>query len=324
MEINFRNINLISTNIRNVISKLDSKHDEFNSRESTNYSSKNIQSYKNLINDIQFNSLTRVQQSVLVKELLNLPKDIKDLLALLTFNNSDNVAVQKMLNDINKLIMFSDIQQILNTNSKEMLNKLIKLIQPTPGNIQNIDQLKEIISTIQAVIPSANMTNNELLKNVILLYLPWLPLVQPQDLSVEYDRKSNEEEQEENASLLIYISTENIGRLKGIITSNANYSLNIQIECINYDESIKKYLEIINKRVNEEIKSNNLSAKSEMSISKSKELNKTERREISIHSGAGISPKMLMTAYILTRVVFELDESISLNKNREKMMQEKS
>jgi len=324
MEINFRNIKLNSSNIKNVTNKPDSSLESFDSKAPQHSLSKDIPLYNSSINNIRFNNLTRNEHAILVRELLNLPGDIKELLALLNSTNTDNIADQKFLNEINKLILFSDIQKILNASSKEIFNKLIKLIQPTPGNIQNTDQLKEILNTMQSIIPSVHMSNNEVLKSIILLYLPGLPLIQPQDISVEYEKNNKSEEQEDDISLIIYITTENIGRLKGIISQDINNNLNIQIECMNYDDSIKEYIENIHKRVNEEIKLNKIPVKSEIISYKSKEINKTERREISVQPGSGISPKVLLASYILTRVVFEVDERISLNKNREKMVQEKS
>ncbi|MDD3013079.1 MAG: hypothetical protein PHC34_05190 [Candidatus Gastranaerophilales bacterium] len=324
MEINFRNINLNNASIKNVTNKSDSNLESFNSKDHPAIANGNIPTPKHSTINVQFNSLTRIEQSVLIRELLNLPKEIKELLELLTNNNGNNKTLTKLINDINQLVMFSDIQKVLNTNAKDLINKLLKLIQPTPGNIQNIDQLKEIIGIIQTMIPSANMPNNEILKNIILLYLPWLPLIQPQEISIEYEKKKNSEEKDEDISLIIYITTENIGRLKGFISLNSDNKLNIQIESLNYDESIKEYLEIIHKRVEEEINSNKIPAKTEIISYKSKELKKSERREIALQPVSGISPKILMAAYLVTRVVFELDENISLNKKREKMIQEKS
>jgi hypothetical protein len=174
------------------------------------------------------------------------------------------------------------------------------------------------------MIPTANMPNNEVLKNIILLYLPRIPLVQPQDISIELEKRESPEEQDEDTIMIIYLSTENIGRLKGIIALNKDNNLNIQIQSINYDDNIKEYLELIHKKVDEEIKLNKLSAKSEINSYKSRELNKSERREIAIQTCSGISPKIMMATYIITRVVFEVDENISLLKNRERMVQDKS
>jgi hypothetical protein len=324
MEINFRNINMNSANIKNVINKSDSNLESSHSKQLPNTSPENIPVNKSSTNNVRFNSLTRIEQSYLIRELLNLPKEIRELLALLTTNNNEGIVNADTLSNVKQLILFSEIQKILNTNSKEILNKLIKLIQPTPGNIQNIDQLKEIISIVQSMIPTANMPNNEVLKNIILLYLPWIPLVQPQDISIELEKRESPEEQDEDTIMIIYLSTENIGRLKGIIALNKDNNLNIQIQSINYDDNIKEYLELIHKKVDEEIKLNKLSAKSEINSYKSRELNKSERREIAIQTCSGISPKIMMATYIITRVVFEVDENISLLKNRERMVQDKS
>jgi len=322
MEINFRNINVNSQNIKNQPAKPDSGAENFSAKGQAVNGSGQMQSYTVSMFNLHFNVLTKMQQSVLIRDLLNLPKEIGELLALLTFSNSINPEMAKQANELNQLILMADIQNILNANSKELLNKLLKLIQPTPGNIQNFDQLKEIINTIQKFIPGQNATNNEILKNVVLLYLPWLPLTQPQDISIEYEKKQLDEEKED-VTLVIYITTENIGRLKSIIKLDKNFNLKILIESLNYDESIKEYIQLIDKKVNEEIKSSKIPAKTEINSYKLKELNKSERREVSVQSGSSsISPKILMAAYIVTKVIFELDESITLKKKRKNMVQE--
>jgi hypothetical protein len=320
MEINFRNINLNNQGVKNVAPKSDAGVEGFSMRETSQSSQRQLTSQQVLSNNVHFNVLTRAEQAVLLRDMMNLPKEITSLLALLAFNNTDSKLLQELFADMTKLILISDIQKVLDTNSKDLLNKLLKLIQPTPGNIQNVDQLKDLISTMQGLIPAFNSPNNEVLKSVILLYLPWLPLVQPQDFRIEYQEENKEEEQAEDVSLVIYITTENIGRLKCIVRSNNN-TLHIQVESLNYDESIKDHLSAINKKINEEIKSAKITASTELSSYKSKEINKSERREVSIQQGHSISPKILMAAHIITKVVFEIDENISLRKKREEIVE---
>lgn len=315
MEINFRNIKLNNPNVKTVVPKQEAGIENFNMKESMQSSARQIIPSHINFQNIQFNALSRVEQAILLKDLMNLPKEITSLLALLAFDNTDNKLVQELFKDATKLILISDIQKLLDTNSKELLNKLIKLIQPTSGNIQNIDQLKELINAMQKLMPALNTQNNEVLKSVILMYLPWLPLVQPQDIHIEYEQKPASEEQSEDVSLVIYATTENIGRLKCVVISNNN-DLNIQIESLNYDESHKDYLSELIKKINLEVKSVKIKANAELLAYKSKELNRSERREVSIHHGQSVSPKVLMAAHIITRIIFEVDENISLKKKR--------
>lgn len=321
MEINFRNINLNNPNIKTVVPKPETGVESFVMKESMQSSSRQVVASQINFQNLQFNALSRSEQAVLLRDLMNLPKEITSLLALLAFENPDSKLVQELFKDATKLILISDIQKLLDTNSKELLNKLIKLIQPTSGSIQNIDQLKELINAMQRLMPALNAPNNEVLKSVILMYLPWLPLVQPQDIHVEYEQKKTpSEEYSEDVSLVIFATTENIGRLKCNVISNNN-NLNIQVESLNYDESIKEYLSELIKKINNEVNSAKIQANSELAGYKSKEINKSERREISIHHGQSISPKVLMAAHIITRVIFEVDEDISLKKKRKEQLE---
>ena len=95
---------------------------------------------------IELNNLSALQQKILLKDLLNLPKEWRELLSILLSNSLQNAQGKMPLNNKSQIILFQQIQNLLDSNSKEVINKLLKLIQPSQSNIQNIDQLKEAVN----------------------------------------------------------------------------------------------------------------------------------------------------------------------------------
>ena len=90
--------------------------------------------------------------------MLDLPKEWNDLLLLLT-DKTKNPA--QLLKDSKQQILLKDIQILLESNSKNVVDKLLKLVQPTSGNIQSINQLKEIINLLNQIIPNAKTAPHE-------------------------------------------------------------------------------------------------------------------------------------------------------------------
>ena len=127
----------------------------------------------------------KAQRAFLLRELLNLPKDFKSLLALLEFKGFDPNLTEKLFNDPQIKILISDIKNLLEQNPKDAVNKLIKLLQPNTRGLHGNDNIEEIISLIKQFIPSQNSKPQDVLKDVILLYLPGLPLNDPQKLKIE-------------------------------------------------------------------------------------------------------------------------------------------
>lgn len=281
-----------------------------------------------LPNAVYFNNLTKLQQAILIKELLNLPKEWMELLSVLVYKEISQESLLNIMKDQNLKIRIEDVKTLLDVNSKDVINKLLKLIQPAPGNIQNIDQMKELLGLISQIVPSSNSPAQEVLKNVILLYLPWLPLAQEQNIHIVFEKKgSSEESEQDNVALIIYITTVNLGKFKVIILLNNDKSLKIEIEnqdISNNDEDDISILENIRNNVNQELLNNKIACDTKVYTCKNTVNQNSERREVSLYPISSISPRIMMAAYSVIRIIFEFDEKSSLVKNREKMIAEET
>lgn len=283
----------------------------------------------NQVLDVKFNSINRMEQAKLIKELLNLPNEIEELFSFLLYKKVSSETLESLLKQTDLKLNTDLIRQILEGNSKESMNKLLKLFQQAPGGTQNTDQIKDILSLLNKIAPKQGYTAHEILTNVTLLYLPWLPLSEKQDLEIklEQHKKKKEEEKEEESeqtALVIYITTINIGKFKISIILKQDSSIRIEIE--NYkeqkNETDNEYLEKILKEVSEQSRKNKINAKTELFVLEQEEKNEVtnKKREVIISPAADVSPVLIITAQKISKIILEADERISLIKKREEMV----
>ncbi|HSA06563.1 MAG TPA: hypothetical protein P5556_05245 [Candidatus Gastranaerophilales bacterium] len=272
--------------------------------------------------EMKAQTINRQDQAVFIKELLNLPKDLKELVALLTTKNPSRQTMLNLLELKNPKINPEILQQLLETNSKEVINKLIKLFQQSPGNMQNYDQLKDIMGLMNQIIPSRKSSPQEIITQLLLLYLPWLPLSEQQKIEIHFEKKkSGSSEEDEEVAMVVYVSTINLGRFKITIIIDKNGHLDIHIEHMREDqeheseESYKNKKEVIEnilKTLNSEMKEEKLEAKIVLSEIKQKNYEENPKQEITIAQINSISPSVLIASQKTAQIILEADEKISL------------
>jgi hypothetical protein len=264
--------------------------------------------------------MNSIQQAAFIRELLNIPKDLKDFLALLIYKEATTETLIKLLSEQNKGVMLQDIKTLLDTNSKEAIGKLLKLFQANAGLSQNTEQLNKIVNLLNLVIPSPNASSQEILTKTLLLYLPWLPLFQQQNISLKFEEKQEEDSKQDKVVLIVYISTLNLGRFKVIIILNKNGQLNIDIECEERDNT-ELYLKQILDSLNQETKNHKIDCKTNIYKQKNRVEKEVEKRELSLFPMSDVSPKIILVAHSIAKVIFEIDEKITLVENRKEMIQ---
>jgi len=273
-----------------------------NMQQTNTSASQNIVLNQNL--DVRFNAINRIEQANLIKELLNLPKDIAELFSFLMYKQISSETLETLLKQ-NQKLNTALIKQTLEENSKESLNKLLKLFQQAPGGTQNTEQIKEILTLLSQVIPKKDASAQEILTNLTLLYLPWLPLSEKQDIEIRFEkRESKEEENSEQTVLVIYITTINLGRFKISIILNKDCSVKIEIENTETLTETSEYLKKILKRINEQTRKDKINAKLElMIISDSKESSEEKKREVIISPSRDVSPVLVITAQKIAKII---------------------
>ncbi len=274
-------------------------------------------------------TLNRTEQSAFMKELLNLPQDMKGLIAQLAGKSAKNTASQTIMQLLQSMpvkISPEVIQQLLETNSKEVINKLIKLIQQSPGNTQGFEQLKPLLDLLSQLTPSRTSSPQEVLTYLLLLYLPWLPLMEEQKIQLNFEKKKSAEDEDEKVAMVIYITTVNLGRFKvTIYLDNKKTNPDILIEHISENPENKTDKENTGKKeimgkilktLKTELKEENITAKTAISETTQENFQKSEERNVTVTEINDVSPVVLLTAQKVARIILEIDEKICLVEKR--------
>lgn len=257
--------------------------------------------------------MENTERAVLVKELLNLPNNLKDL--LVTLQNTKTGAQSTNLQNLQNLDV-AQLMQLMQTNGKDALAKLMQIagMLNKQGNVDN-KQLQELQFIVNACMPNAVMSNTQFMKNIILLYLPWLPIGENNNFDIEFsssDENSGGEESDDTITILI--QTENYGNVKVLLVLEAANKINMIINCAKIFP--KELLQSKLKESSKEYKLETAVAVNEHETVEKDGLDKAQKVHM---SGASVlNPYVLLMAHAVIRSVIEIDKSQSLVTTRKK------
>lgn len=280
----------------------------------------------------QLTQLNNADKSTYVKDLLNLPQTMEDFLLLMTSAATNSSATAKTAtiisaNDLAALLLSSNLDlskmaTLLQQNGKEALSKLIQMTAKynQMGVSMKNDQMNELASIINASISTAGASQNQALKTFLLLYLPWLPLGENTNFSIEVGSGSPEDGGESDDSVTILISTENFGNVQIVLFKQGNKSINMQIACSK--EFPKEFVE---KAI--AVQADNYNVQTgitfeEKQIEKPKKQD-TSQTQVSLNTSPGVNPFLILMAHAVIKIVIGLDKAYSLSEDRKKLVEEK-
>ena len=264
--------------------------------------------------------MNNIQHNIFLRDMLNLPKEWSALLNefALSANNSQLTELLKNLqnsknNDVNSSLLAllnSDakvnllaLAEQLKQNSSLMADKLLKLM----GNMmnqQNITQLKDIMLIGASIAHNAQVNPQEFIRDIIQMYLPWLPLVPPQEKDLNIIEEKLGKKNNENSQLLFYLSTNSLGYFKiEILLSEEN---EIYINNI-VEKNNNELRDSLCNKLKEDIKKTSLKAK----IFFSQKIDNTETivKEKQLHIvNCNDSLAGLTLLHSISRIIFEFDE----------------
>jgi hypothetical protein len=174
-------------------------------------------------------TLTPQETAMFLKNLLRLPPDIQAVLMLLAFppgqERPENL--QRLLAQFpDTPLKLETLQAFLSNQTQEGMQKLFKLLQSTMGqgdpSAQKSTQksMEELVRLTSQLGGKINMSPPEALNTLMLLYLPWLPLVPPQRLETAFQPSEGEGEGDSGDSgggafnLVLFIDTNVLGTFK--------------------------------------------------------------------------------------------------------------
>lgn len=258
------------------------------------------------------------EMSMVLKDLLNMQKDIETFLTTMADNR---VASQLTKPDIAQLLMQSQIDlgklmAFMQQNGKDALGKLFNMTAKFApmGNMTTGSQMGELIAVLNACTPNADTQQVQVLKNMMLLYLPWLPLGE-QNFSIEIGSSSQNGEQGENGedTVTVLIQTVNFGNVQVLIFKcDSTINFNITAGEIFPKEQVIELLK-------EEAKVYNV--QTEMSFEKKEVINKVKKAEnvqtqVSVNTSKQVNPFLILMAQTAVRIIIEIDKNVSLIETR--------
>ncbi len=257
--------------------------------------------------------MENTERAVLIKELLNLPNNLKDL--LVTLQNAKNGAQNTNLQNLQNLDV-TQLMQLMQTNGKDALAKLMQIagMLNKQGNVDN-KQLQELQFIVNACMPNAVMSNTQFMKNIILLYLPWLPIGENNNFDIDFSSSEDASGGEESDdTITILIQTENYGNVKVLLVLESTNKINMVINCAKIFPK-----ELLQSKLKESSKEYKLETSVAVNEHETVERSNSDKAQKVHMSGASVlNPYVLLMAHAVIRAVIEIDKSQSLVATRKK------
>ena len=212
------------------------------------------------------------------------------------------VAARVLPSRINLSVLNSQIQQ----HSKQALNNLVlEMSTATRQGITDTKPIQDTISLINSSISASSQNDTALaIKNLMLLYLPWLPLEEGVGFKLDVETKKAEPPKEDDTSISIMITTKNYGNIGAEINLLTTNSVDIFITC---DKSFPK--EVLLKRLNADSKEHSMTAS--IGVEEVAQQNSLEpevqKAKVNLSNVTTINPYLLLMSHSFIRHAIEID-----------------
>lgn len=252
------------------------------------------------------------ERALLIKDLLNLPSTLSELVSTLQTGKQGTLQNSQFTNLQN--LNVADLMALMQTNGKDALAKIMQLTNMLhkTGNV-NTKELQELQFVVNACMPNATTSNTQFMKNLILLYLPWLPIGENNNFDIEFSSSEENAGSEADDIITILIQTENYGNVKVLLVLESANKISMSVNCAKIFP--KELLQEKLKKASNEYK-----LQTEMAVIEHETVDKAELGQKKIHmSGAAVlNPYVLLMAHAVIKTVIEIDKSQSLTISRKK------
>lgn len=263
-------------------------------------------------------TLNQQQTMNMLKELLQFPKNFQQLLSQLTTNmqqSTQQSAFMLLASNMN----LGDLSILLQNNSKEAMSNLYQMLAQfnQVGMAIKDEQIKELSKLISFI--SASSTNDvQTLKATLLMYLPWLPLTDPNAFKLEIASGGSDASKANDDSITILIATENYGNLQAEIYKTDKDGIKIVI--ITSETFPQK--EITELMKEEGIKYNiNINFELFQKDVFNKDKNEKSQTQVYMNTSSGINPFLLLISNALIKNVHLIDSKENLREQRKEKLE---
>lgn len=269
----------------------------------------------------QLAALNQQQLTNMIKDLLNFAKNFDSFISQLTVN-SQNINQQTALLMLASTLNLSQLSSLLQNNSKNAMSNLYQMLAQYNqlGVSLKDEQLTQFTKLISFVAASSS-SDIQSLKTTMLMYLPWLPLTDPDIFRLEIAQKNTAGGENNDDSITLLISTENYGNIQSDIYKTAQDGIKIEFtssetfpqtefKALMKEESLKYSINI-----------NFTFAAKEVF---NKEKNETAKTQVCMNTSPGVNPFLLLISNAVIKNIHIIDSRENLREQRKEKINGKS
>ena len=216
---------------------------------------------------------------------------------------------QKLASQLDSNVNISRVSNLLQRNSKLAMNKMVTMMSlATSKGMGDITPLQDTINIINASVSATSQNDaTQTLKNLMLLYLPWLTLQEGVgfDLEIEQDK----EEKQFDTFIKIMITTVNYGNVNAVVSLVTGNSVDISITC---SEKFPK--EKLLKKLQNESKQYSMQSVIDFKKQSPQEQIDTEtpKAKVNLSNVNDVNPYLLLISHAIIRYTIELDATLTI------------
>ena len=279
----------------------------------------------NLASEQRLTTIEIDKKASYVKDLLGIPREFNELLDELVLTKANGSSMVSMENEAlmvlkNAKIDISMLSILLGENSKAAMQKLMMAIaNAAKCGANDVSGLKELLGLFSS--NSAMMSENQVLKTVILLYLPWLPLSARNEDNLDFTidifdkiQGPDPDSEENTEAVTILIQTKNFSNVTAALEINPLGQVDVDVAA-EKDFPHKRVMELIK----EAASLNNVTSNVSANISKiAAKQDFDYKSNVKIMAKGAISQKLMLMAHSLIKIIIELDfEKTVINKQND-------
>lgn len=285
----------------------------------------------------QQTSMTSVELSIFLRSILQMPKEIQQLLAMLGQGEQKQVAVllkQLLADNPGLLINLTDLQNVLKKSVKDGENRLMQVLQSSQAGLTGSSKtMGDLIGLLGQLSSHVALSPTEALNTALTLYLPWHPLADQQRLNMQFQQGGDGEGEGQggDSHLVLLIDTNTLGRFHVLILPIQGLQVLLHIQ---HDPVFTQHEGMLQTELDIAFVQNGLlkpdyafKTRPESAVTASNEAPTealtppqalTESKQAVVVQPASQVPALVIqSAYIVARVIFELDNRLALDQKRQ-------
>ena len=262
--------------------------------------------------------LNQEQTVNMLKELLNFPKELQQLFSQLIANS------QISNRDLGLILLAAStnlpqLSSLLQGSAKEAMTNLYQMLaQYNQLGLSIKDEQLYELSKFISFISAASTNDIQSLKTTLMLYLPWLPLTNPEAFKLELGKKGSDGGSISDDFISVLIATENYGNFQADIYKTDQDGIKIQ-SITSQTFPVEVYINLMK----EEGKKYNINinfdtAKKEVF---NKEKNEKTSTQVCMNVGPGVNPFLLLISNSLIKAVHLIDTKEKLKEQRREKLE---